>query len=381
MVERLRLRLEESSGARETNDEADDEPPIDGAPQQQVTGSLEGTSIQLVQRRRGIKYTPLEQQVLEAKEQHPDVLLAVEVGYKYRFFGEDARIASRVLGIMCTQANNFYNASIPTPRLMVHVRRLVHAGYKVGVVRQQETAALKAVSDNKNAPFTRQLAQIYTAGTLVEEVADHPTDNGDQYLMCVVESSGPNSRDKCVDLGVVAVQITTGNVVYDSFEDGFLRSALETRLTHLQPSELLVPPHLSSETLKALSAFAGHTIKYDDAREPLLEHASRSTVRVAFADPELADPSAARRHAADFYTAHESSSQLSLILGLPDPVISALSMLIKYLEPFNLTRAMLGGNSVGRQPFTQFHTRSHMLLSATALQTLSVFATSSTLMG
>ncbi|KAJ1661173.1 Mismatch repair protein msh3, partial [Coemansia sp. RSA 25] len=174
MVERLRMRIKES-GALEMSEETGPDDPAqtlesaDGPPTQLVTGSLEGTSIQLVQRRRGVKYTPLELQVLEAKEQHPDVLLAVEVGYKYRFFGEDARIASRVLSIMCTHANNFYNASIPSPRLMVHVRRLVHAGYKVGVVRQQETAALKAVSDNRNAPFTRQIAQIYTAGTLVEE--------------------------------------------------------------------------------------------------------------------------------------------------------------------------------------------------------------------
>ncbi|KAJ2817384.1 Mismatch repair protein msh3, partial [Coemansia sp. 'formosensis'] len=269
MVERLRMRIKESDTLGANDETSPDEPAVP------TIGSLDGTSIQLVRRQRGVKYTPLEIQVLETKERYPDILLAVEVGYKYRFFGEDARIASRVLGIMCTSANNFYNASIPTPRLMVHVRRLVHAGYKVGVVRQQETAALKAVSDNKNAPFTRQLAEVYTTGTLVEEVAEHAMDSSDQYLMCVVESPG-TSKDKCVDLGIMAVQITTGNVVYDNFEDGFLRSALETRLTHLQPGELLVPPHLSSETLKTLSAFAGHTISYDGPREPLLEHASRS---------------------------------------------------------------------------------------------------------
>ncbi|KAJ2746478.1 Mismatch repair protein msh3 [Coemansia sp. BCRC 34301] len=387
MVERLRMRIKESSALEISEETGPDEStqapePLDGLSTQQVTGSLDGTSIQLVQRRRGVKYTPLELQVLEAKEKHPDVLLAVEVGYKYRFFGEDARIASRVLGIMCTQANNFYNASIPTPRLMVHVRRLVHAGYKVGVVQQQETAALKAVSDNKNAPFTRQLAQVYTVGTLVEEVAEHSTDGGDQYLMCVVESPS-HGKDKCVNLGIMAVQITSGNVVYDTFEDSFLRGALETRLTHLQPGELLIPPHLSCETLKALSAFAGHTISYDEPREPLLEHASRSAVRIAFADPDVADPSAARRYATDFYTSHGLNSHLSQVLGLPDSVVAALSMLIKYLEPFSLTRAVLGGGgcSLSKQLFTQFHTRSHMLLSATTLQTLNVFSVAGSVMG
>ena len=38
------------------------------------------------------RYTPLEQQVVHIKQQHKDSLLAVERGYKYRFFGEDAEV-------------------------------------------------------------------------------------------------------------------------------------------------------------------------------------------------------------------------------------------------------------------------------------------------
>ena len=38
------------------------------------------------------KYTPLEKQVVEIKEKNPGVLLFVECGYKYRFFGEDAEV-------------------------------------------------------------------------------------------------------------------------------------------------------------------------------------------------------------------------------------------------------------------------------------------------
>ena len=49
--------------------------------------------------------------------------------------------------------HNFLVASIPTFRLQVHTRRLVEAGYKVGVVRQMETAALKAVGDTRNKQF------------------------------------------------------------------------------------------------------------------------------------------------------------------------------------------------------------------------------------
>lgn len=55
----------------------------------------------------GIKYTPLEQQVIAIKSRYPDVILFVEVGYKYRFFGPDAEIASRLLDIFCHPSQNF----------------------------------------------------------------------------------------------------------------------------------------------------------------------------------------------------------------------------------------------------------------------------------
>ena len=40
----------------------------------------------------GVKYTPLEMQVLAVKAKHPDAVLFVECGYRYRFFGEDAEV-------------------------------------------------------------------------------------------------------------------------------------------------------------------------------------------------------------------------------------------------------------------------------------------------
>ncbi|KAJ1772787.1 Mismatch repair protein msh3 [Coemansia sp. RSA 1813] len=374
MMQRLRMRI---AGTKESEGSSAASQTLAPA------GTLDQTSIQLVQRKKGTKYTPLEIQVLEAKEQHPDILLAVEVGYKYRFFGEDARIASRVLGIMCTTANNFYNASIPTPRLMVHVRRLVHAGYKVGVMRQAETAALKAISDNKNAPFSRKLADVYTSGTLVEEVGDspHSESSSEKYLMCITE--GPiESNDKRVNIGMLAVQITTGDIVYDCFEDGYLRSALETRLMHLQPGEIIIPACLSTETLKSLSGYVGYSIKNDESREPLLEHANRTGVRVSFADLKFTDTSAASSAIIEFYTKNNANSSLSYALNLPALVSTALAMTLDYLDTFNLTHVMLvrrdnsNNESAPKELFAPFHTRLHMLLSATTLQTLNIFTVS-----
>ena len=47
-----------------------------------------------------------------------------------------------------------------------HVHRLVSEGYKVGVVDQTETAALKAIGDSPSSLFTRELTALYTVATL-----------------------------------------------------------------------------------------------------------------------------------------------------------------------------------------------------------------------
>ncbi|RVW73141.1 DNA mismatch repair protein MSH3 [Vitis vinifera] len=147
------------------------------------------------------KYTPLEQQVVDLKQKYPDVLLMVEVGYRYRFFGEDAEIAARVLGIYAHVDHNFLTASIPTFRLNVHVRRLVSAGFKVGVVKQTETAAIKAHGSNKLGPFCRGLSALYTKATL--EAAE----------------VGVGKRN--------VVEVSTGDVVHGEFNDNFMRAGLE----------------------------------------------------------------------------------------------------------------------------------------------------------
>src|SRR5256714_828172 len=129
------------------------------------------------------KLTPMEKQIIDIKKTNMDTLLVVEVGYKFRFFGEDARVAAKELGIVCipgkyrydehpseAHLDRFASASFPVQRLHVHVKRLVAAGHKVGVVRQIETAALKAAGDNRNTPFVRKLTNLYTKGTYIDDI-------------------------------------------------------------------------------------------------------------------------------------------------------------------------------------------------------------------
>ena len=47
--------------------------------------------------------TPLEKQVRDLKRRHPRLLLMVECGYRFRFFGRDAEIAASLLNITCSR--------------------------------------------------------------------------------------------------------------------------------------------------------------------------------------------------------------------------------------------------------------------------------------
>ena len=69
--------------------------------------------------------------------------MAFEVGYKFMFFGEDASVVSRELSIVAYPKHSFLVTGIPVERLKVHLRRLVEADHKVGVLRQSETRAIK----------------------------------------------------------------------------------------------------------------------------------------------------------------------------------------------------------------------------------------------
>lgn len=62
------------------------------------------------------KMTPMESQVIDIKLKNMDTLLVVEVGYKYRFFGEDARTAAKELSIVCIPGEMRFDKRKSHPR-------------------------------------------------------------------------------------------------------------------------------------------------------------------------------------------------------------------------------------------------------------------------
>uniref|UniRef100_A0A2P2JHY1 DNA mismatch repair protein MSH3 n=1 Tax=Rhizophora mucronata TaxID=61149 RepID=A0A2P2JHY1_RHIMU len=333
------------------------------------------------------KYTPLEQQVVDLKNKHPDVLLMIEVGYKYRFFGQDAEIAARVLGIYAHVDHNFMTASVPTFRLNVHVRRLVSEGYKVGVVKQTETAAIKAHGDNKAGPFCRGLSALYTKATLeaAEDIGGKEEGCGGEsnYLCCVVEKNicAENADLRGIEsgfdvkIGFVAMEISTGDVVYGEFNDGYMRSGLEAVVLSLAPAELLLASPLSKQTEKLLAAYAG------PASNVRVERASRDcfsdggalaevmSLYENMGECKLAD------HDEQLMQVTESVNHkvaIEAIMNMPDLAVQALALTARHLKQFGFDRFLCLGAS-----FRPFSSNMEMKISANTLQQLEVLRNNS----
>ena len=69
--------------------------------QEEEAAPKKGTKVKKGGARANGKLTPMESQYLEIKRKHMDTVIVYQVGYKYRFFGEDARVAGKVLSIVC----------------------------------------------------------------------------------------------------------------------------------------------------------------------------------------------------------------------------------------------------------------------------------------
>jgi DNA mismatch repair protein MSH3 len=278
------------------------------APGQQQPGAEPSTGAECT-------YTPLEQQYLAIKRQHPDAILAIEVGYKYKFFGEDAETAARVLNIGCGMDKNFVVTSVPTHRLHVHVRRLVEANLKVGVVRQTETAALKAAGSQKSGPFERRLVGLYTKGTLVgADLGSASGDDDEGGFLCAVHETDAG-------LALLAVNVGTGDLVHDVFTDTPGRTELYSRLVHLRPAELLVAAGVAPRTAAVIDHVAG---------------AGARSMRVERAAADMFDTAGAMDTVTGLLA--EAPDMLQQALRLNPSVLECMAALIRHLRPFGLER-------------------------------------------
>ncbi|KAJ8104123.1 muts domain V-domain-containing protein [Lipomyces tetrasporus] len=327
------------------------------------------------------KLTPMVQQYIDIKRQHMDTIIAFEVGYKFYFYGEDARVASRELNIVfipgwmtieeATSTNptyeKFASSIVPIERIYFHTKRLTEKGYKVGIVRQLETAALKAAGSNRNTVFKRELAEVYTKGTIVDDfskmggMVGESQSSGFIFSMCE-ESFGNNQN---VAIGIIALSPSTGQVIFEEFEDGFMRGELETRLLHIQPCEIVLIGDITKESEKVLKTVASHhkvsseNIRSERIDKPSVENARDQLTRFYGNKMQSWQSDDADKKIGDV---------LEYTQSLPASVIVCLSAMIEFLKEYKL-------EGIFELPscFEDFKSRSHMILNGNTLSSLEIY--------
>lgn len=272
--------------------------------------------------------------------------------------------------------DKFASASIPVHRLHVHVKRLVTAGHKVGVVRQIETAALKAAGDNRNAPFVRKLTNLYTKGTYIDDVeglegsvpAAGSSSPATGYMLCITESNAKGvANDERVHVGIVAVQPATGDVIYDDFEDGFMRSEIETRLLHIAPCEIVIVGEMSRASEKLVQHLSGSkTNVFGDAVR--VERVTKKKTAAAEAHSHVSSFYAGKMKATSTEEDAQAAKLLQNVLELPEQVSICLSAMIGHMSDYGLEHVF-----DLTKYFQPFSARSHMLLNGNTLVSLEIY--------
>lgn len=297
------------------------------------------------------KLTPLETQILELKLQHEDMILAIQVGYKYKFFGSDAATVSKIINIMHIPSGDsrFDYCSIPDNRLHVHLKRLLSFGYKVGVVKQTELTMTKATESSKGL-FSRRLSGVYTLATYMNEESDETygrragidDDNG-LYVCCICKVG--------VQVGVVVVRPQTGEIIVDTFEDSDLLHELETRLIYFMPTIC--------------------RILCNDEQEANRVHKMISLVnRVCQSEIRPIDEGSLG-HLEDFFSCdflQPNELYEYFKLNFNQLVLNCISELVKYLQQFGLESIFTVPSNIER-----FKNNQTMVLSGNILRTLEIF--------
>lgn len=112
--------------------------------------------------------TPLMRQYKAVKAKHPDKILLFRMGDFYETFEQDAKTASRVLGITLTKRSNGKSAETPLAgfphhALDAYLHKLLKAGLKVAICEQLEDPKLA------KGLVKRDITEIVTPGTAVND--------------------------------------------------------------------------------------------------------------------------------------------------------------------------------------------------------------------
>ena len=182
-------------------------------------------------------------QYIEIKSVNPDSLLFYRMGDFYELFFDDAEEASRALGITLTKRGKHLGEDIPMCGVPVHaaedyLEKLIALGYRVSVCEQTEDPA-EAKKRGSKAVVRRNVVRLVTPGTLTEDSLLDPARSNYLAAIARIRQGEHDSQ-----FGVAWVDISTGSFRLANCSE----SELNALLARIEPSELVLPQSLQSDT-------------------------------------------------------------------------------------------------------------------------------------
>ncbi len=171
-------------------------------------------------------HTPMMQQYLRIKADHPSTLLFYRMGDFYELFFDDAKKAAKILDITLTARGQSAGKPIPMAGIPYHaadnyLSRLIKRGESVAICEQTSKPG------EQKGPVKREVMRIVTPGTVTEEaLLDERKDN---LLLCIHQHNDT--------YGLATLNITSGRFNVFELKN---KAQVYAELERLQAVEVLL---------------------------------------------------------------------------------------------------------------------------------------------
>lgn len=191
--------------------------------------SIENSSIDLS------SLTPMMQQYMSVKMQHPHSLMFYRMGDFYELFFEDAHKAAKILGITLTHRGKAHGQPIPMAGVPFHAAE----GYLARLVKKGETVVIcEQIGEvTGKGPVERGVVRIITPGTLTDDALLGAYQTSNLVALCVQQQQ----------IGIALLDLSAGLFKVQQIDYDLNQLAIE--LARLMPSEIVMDENLQDQAL------------------------------------------------------------------------------------------------------------------------------------
>lgn len=171
-------------------------------------------------------HTPMMQQYLKVKIQHPHSLMFYRMGDFYELFFDDAHKAAKLLGITLTHRGKANGQPIPMAGVPYHSAE----GYLARLVKKGETVVIcEQIGEvTGKGPVERGVVRIITPGTLTDDALLNSYQSSNLVALCLQQNQ----------IGIALLDLSAG--IFKVQQQEYQPEQLAIELSRLMPSEIVV---------------------------------------------------------------------------------------------------------------------------------------------